>query len=380
MWLVDKGARTSNGGDRVDPALAETLRIWYQGDGDHIDEQHALVLVRHARRHQKWIACDCRGNAETPMLSPALLTEADTYYLRRLAGPERIEHTKVCPFHRAQQLAKATQSEKTPARNIPDGYFAILKPPPVALAQAPDVDAPPRDAASHGTPRLAKLLWRLLEACNRTTIPAQDEAKPTIKDEFAAIKRVAAQIEVAPGIALDRVLFTHPRDARRRNAWGEIPRASFDRALLRRSPLSSTLPERTRTGDQVRASAASRGARTQPAARDPENLPRARWTSPRQDDDRPTQRRRLEGTSSDRDARNLRRVRDSSLLHASHRTSLLGVAWGSETGTACVATYTGPPHHRRGQRRRRCRGCPPRGQSLFAAWPRNHSDAPATDR
>jgi hypothetical protein len=54
MWLVAKGAKTANGGEPVDPALAATLRIWYQGRGDHVDEKHALVLVRGGPRNACW--------------------------------------------------------------------------------------------------------------------------------------------------------------------------------------------------------------------------------------------------------------------------------------------------------------------------------------
>lgn len=150
-------------------------------------------------------------------------------WLRGLTGRDRTEHSVACPFFRAQQLATTTQSDRTPARNVADGFFAVLKPAPVALAQAPSPDVPSGDGASHGTPRLAKLLWRLLEASGRTTIPATESAR-AIGDEFAAIRRVATKIEVAPGIALDRVLFTHPRDWQSRRAFAVL------RALAARWP------------------------------------------------------------------------------------------------------------------------------------------------
>ena len=211
MWLVTKGARNGAGGTVIEPALAETLRIWYSGVGDHRDEEPSLLLVRHARQNKLWLACDCQGDGAAPMLSPALLTEADTYYLRRLTGHNRAEHRLDCPFFREQAMT-SERSERAPARNTPDGFFAVLKPAPLALAQAPDEDARPRDSASHGTPRLAKLLWRLLELSGRASLPAVETAERTIAAEFAAIRAMAERIPVAPGIPLARVLFTHPRD------------------------------------------------------------------------------------------------------------------------------------------------------------------------
>ena len=211
MWLVTKGAKNRAGGTAIAPALAETLRIWYSGAGDHRDEEASLLLVRHARRNHLWLACDCQSEQATPMLSPALLSEADTYYLRRLTGRSRTEHHLDCPFFREQAMT-SERTERAPARKTPDGFFAVLKPAPLALAQAPDDEARPRDSASHGTPRLAKLLWRLLELSGRAGIPAVETAERTIAAEFAAIRALAEQIPVAPGIALARVLFTHPRD------------------------------------------------------------------------------------------------------------------------------------------------------------------------
>jgi hypothetical protein len=211
MWLVSKGAKSGAGGRAIDPALAETLRIWYGGGCDHRDEEASLLLVRHARRNHLWIACNCQGEHAPPMLSPALLSEADTYYLRRLTGRSRTEHQLDCPFFREQAMPGA-RTERAPARNPPEGFFAVLKPAPLALAQAPDDEGRSRDSASHGTPRLAKLLWRLLELSGCTTIPSVEAQERSIANEFAAIHAMAERIAVAPGIPLARVLFTHPRD------------------------------------------------------------------------------------------------------------------------------------------------------------------------
>lgn len=211
MWLVPKGAKNANGQPPLAAALSDTLRIWYTGRGDHRDEEAALLLVRHARKTAQWIACDCLGESVTPMLSPALLTGVDTYYLRRLTGRGRAEHRIDCPFFREQTFG-TLNTGKRPARNQPEGYFAVLRPPAHSLAQEPGDEIAPRDSASHGAPRLAKLLWRLLELSGRTAIDASEDAPRDIASEFAAVRRLAEQVEVAPGIPLARVLFTHPRD------------------------------------------------------------------------------------------------------------------------------------------------------------------------
>jgi hypothetical protein len=211
MWLVPKGAKTAKGKAPLSPALTTTLRIWYGGKGDHRDEAAALLLVRHARRNGQWIACDCQGEDRAPMLSPALLTGADTYYLRRLSGSGRPHHDLDCLFFREQNF-NTVPSQKQPSRNPPEGYFSVLRPPAISLAQEPEDDLAPRDSASHGVPRLAKLMWRLLELSGRTRIDAHEAAPRDIAGEFAAVRRMAEQTEVAPGIPLSRVLFTHPRD------------------------------------------------------------------------------------------------------------------------------------------------------------------------
>jgi hypothetical protein len=221
MWLVEKGAQHATGKAPLSAALTATLRIWYTGNGDHRDEEAALLLVRHARKNGQWIACDCRGEAHTPMLSPALLTGADTYYLRRLSGIARAQHDLACPFFREQSFNTVT-SHKQPARNSPGGYFSVLRPPAVSLAQKSEDDLSPRDSTSHGMPRLAKLMWRLLELSGRTRIDAYEGEARDIAGEFAAIRRMAEQTEVAPGIPLSRVLFTHPRDWESRRIFASL--------------------------------------------------------------------------------------------------------------------------------------------------------------
>ncbi len=211
MWLVNKGAGDANGREPIADALSATLRIWYTGQGDHRDEAAALLLVRHAHKNNCWLACDCHSGQLTPMLAPALLTGADTYYLRRLTGGERPEHSLHCPFFREQTLSAASHAGQK-YRNPPEGFFAVLRPPALSLAQAPDDDGIPVDNPGNDAPRLAKLMWRLLELSTRTIIPAEEQTPRAISDEFSAVRTFADRIDVAPGLPLSRLLFTHPRD------------------------------------------------------------------------------------------------------------------------------------------------------------------------
>lgn len=100
MWLVD---RDSDGlsGERI--ALPSPLRTalvrWYIGIGDRGDEEAGILLVQQARVGGKWIGCDCLGeDAPPPILTPAFLSEAETFYLRRLTGASRPVHRLDCPF------------------------------------------------------------------------------------------------------------------------------------------------------------------------------------------------------------------------------------------------------------------------------------------
>lgn len=214
MWLVARGGNGMEPGRRALPApITETLRIWYTGQGTRPDEVIAVRLVQEARKRGQWLACDCRGeSAPPPLMSPALLTEADTYYLRRLTGAGRPEHHVNCPYFRDQALGETLKRGESP-RNPPDGLFAVLKPRPVNLAGEPETERPATRTKTLGYPRLAKLLWRLLSLGQHNIIPPiGDEGERSIAEEFATVRRVASATEIAPGIKLNELLFTHPRD------------------------------------------------------------------------------------------------------------------------------------------------------------------------
>ena len=87
MWLVDRD--TDGCGRRIalPSPLREALVRWYVGAGSPGDEEAGITLVQNARIGAKWIACDCLPDDEPPaILTPAFLSEAETYYLRRLTS------------------------------------------------------------------------------------------------------------------------------------------------------------------------------------------------------------------------------------------------------------------------------------------------------
>lgn len=235
MWLIN---RHSDGLGAARIPLPLPLRAalvgWYSGEGSRRDEDAGITLVQQARIGAKWIACDCLGTDRLPpILTPAFLSEAETYYLRRLTSTKRPEHHADCPFFRDQVTNRLTETRgaHTPA-DPPVGYFEVLRPVPEKLAQRPASDASDDRTRSASVPRLARLLWRLLSnASLNIVVPCHEEPpERTIAEEFKALASAAAGIEVAPGIELGRVLWTHGDALHSRRAYAGI------RELSRRWP------------------------------------------------------------------------------------------------------------------------------------------------
>src|SRR3546814_9123405 len=94
MWLIPR--RTNGLGSGRIPLpqpVRDALVRWYAGKGSRHDEEAGIMLVQQARIGEKWIACDCLQSGESPpILTPAFLSEAETYYLRRLTSTDRPEH------------------------------------------------------------------------------------------------------------------------------------------------------------------------------------------------------------------------------------------------------------------------------------------------
>lgn len=228
MWLVSKNHDgTESTRDRVPADTLAALTRWYVGEGTDADERHGVRLVQRARIHDRWLACGCLGEAaQPPLLSPAYLTQAETYYLRRLTGDGRPEHRSDCPFFRDQAAYRQllTDVVSRPLER-PDGFFSVLKPVPEHLSQRPEDDADNDRARGPSVPRLARLLWGLMDRASTNIIPNAGSARSaSISSAFGALRLAAESFQIAPGQRLDRMLFTHPRDLLSRRAYAELRR------------------------------------------------------------------------------------------------------------------------------------------------------------
>jgi hypothetical protein len=227
MWLIDRNSDGFSAARIPLPAeLRSALVRWYTGDGSRRDEEAGILLVQQARIGEKWIACDCLGSScKPPILTPAFLSEAETYYLRRLTGSLRPEHLPTCPFFRDQTTNRISEvrSPVTPA-DPPDGYFEVLRPAPEKLAQRPDSESNDDRTRAASVPRLARLLWRMLDVSGLAIAPPifDEPAERSIAQEFRALSAAAGKLEIAPGIELGRALWTHADALHSRRAYAVI--------------------------------------------------------------------------------------------------------------------------------------------------------------
>lgn len=207
---------------------------WYQGEGSEADHRASVTIVTKARTHGQWIACDCTGETDPPpLMSAAYLSEAETYYLRRLTSKRqrRPEHARDCPFFREQapQRFREKRSAEAPIINEPDGLFIAHRLAPEKLAEAPG-DAEPDDRSRGVTiPRLARLLWLLMDMAHVTEIEPLSQyegRKSTMASEFARLRQAAARLEIAPGIALAEHLYTHIEPYERNVVFARLRKAA----------------------------------------------------------------------------------------------------------------------------------------------------------
>ncbi len=230
MWLIDRDTQGLDGSRiPLPPIVREALVRWYVGDGTHHDESAGISLVQQARIGMKWIACDCLGRDKAPpILTPAYLSEAETYYLRRLT--QRPEHSEDCPFFRDQATNRITEvRSRATANDPPAGFFSVLKPAPENLSKRPEGDATDDRTRNASTPRLARLLWRLLDTSGVNVIAPLSACREwSIRENFAAIGRATAKIEIAPGIELARAFWTHHRPLAAKAVYATLRRLSND--------------------------------------------------------------------------------------------------------------------------------------------------------
>ena len=105
MWLCHRQTSGQTQRREIPAVLHSALVRWYSGVGDDADHRASVMLVVTARDNNQWLACDCLdADAAPPLMSPAYLSIAETYYLRRLTSAKltRPEHDQACPFHRPQ--------------------------------------------------------------------------------------------------------------------------------------------------------------------------------------------------------------------------------------------------------------------------------------
>lgn len=231
MWIVSK---SHQGLDEHRQPLAvddhERLMRWYVGDGDRDDELNSVHIVQTIKRDHQWIACNCLGSRNPPpLLAPAYLSMASTFYLRRLTGTGRPEHHHECPFFRSQldyQQKLASQIEGKPLKPA-TGYFEAQKPLATNLAQMPDETIVVAGSKPKSTPKLARMLWTLLDRAETNFLPPPDRDRtPTILAQFAALQRGAEGISIAPRIPLIEHFYTHTRDLVSGAIYSKLERAS----------------------------------------------------------------------------------------------------------------------------------------------------------
>lgn len=244
MWLVKHSSPVPDKDALAVPESdAAALRAAYKGNAEKREESDAVALVKRARAFDLWIACNCRQAERIfPLMTPAYLTTARTYYLRRLTGGDRPNHSDTCPFRFDRPepgLGKIRAALDKPTAS-PTGYFTVLtKKDGSSLATQPEPLARNKQLRA-GPPPLARQLWRLIDKArlNRLAL-LQGAPRPTIRLEFASIRDAAEQIDVSAGTALARVMATHPDDYHSRRLFARI-RAAAKRSNAR-GPLQGFL-------------------------------------------------------------------------------------------------------------------------------------------
>ena len=236
MWLVPRHSRGLSQRTPVPEVVRDALVRWYEGEGSDGDHRASVTMVVKARDHEQWIACDCLGGDDPPpLMSPAFLSEAETYYLRRLTAKrrKRPEHRNDCPFFREQapQRVREKRSTDPPTIDEPHGLFIAHRLAPEKLSAAPDEAEPDDRSRGVAIPRLARLLWLLMDKSGVNVVEPLPEGRgrdASMAIEFARLRRTAERLTIAPGIPLDRHFYTHIDSYDRKIVFARLRRAAPD--------------------------------------------------------------------------------------------------------------------------------------------------------
>ena len=236
MWLVPRHSRGLSLRTPVPDVVRDALVRWYGGEGSEADHRASVTMVVKARTHEQWIACNCLGECEPPpLMSPAYLSEAETYYLRRLTAKRqrRPEHDHDCPFYREQapQRFREKRSADPPVIHEPDGLFIAHRLAPEKLAEAPDNAEPDDRSRGVAIPRLARLLWLLMDMAHVNEVdplPARAGRGTTMASEFGRLRRTAQRLNIAPGIPLSDHFYTHIDPFERNVVFARLRKAAKD--------------------------------------------------------------------------------------------------------------------------------------------------------
>lgn len=231
MWLVPRDTNGTSSRRAIPATLRDALARWYTGAGSEADHRASVSLVTTARENYQWIACDCLGETKPPPLtSPAYLSEAETYYLRRLTSRPR--HVRRCPFYLPQAPDRIRERAGNSLFEIefPKGLFNAHKKAPEKLAKQPGDQEPDDRSRGITIPRLGRLMWMLLEAAHTNvlaSLPPDGTLDHGIRGEFERIRHAAPRFSIAPGIRLSDHLYFNVKDWEARRVQARL-RASED--------------------------------------------------------------------------------------------------------------------------------------------------------
>ena len=225
---------------------AYAIRTVEDGTGDeHLKSVVRGVLVR-AHGADLWLGCDCRREgSRRAVVAPVRRKAKDNEYTyhRRVLGRPQLEHDAECAFYRAELRDGYDREENREARRAPEGFMSVLRAPGDGerLADEPGREEGGRRRRRRPRPALSKWLLRLLAEAGLTRADAAAEFSDP-RAWVARIRKVARQIEVAPGRALSEWWFPWAMDwskgrvqARLRDAQREWPEGYRPQAFLTRS-------------------------------------------------------------------------------------------------------------------------------------------------